>query len=406
MQQSDFSQKKQNILFITHYPAMYGANQSLFTLLVELRKNYPVNPVVLMRSYGPLCELLEKHAIRYYILHFYWWVYEKDTFFERILNIRKQFRNLLRLKHISKVLSVEKIDLVYTNSVPVNIGFFLSKIFHCPHIWHIRESLEQFPFKLSIGTFLSKKLFLRGADRYILISDFLVNEYKKFLPSSRVVKIYNGISPDSEIRIMNKVSGFINICLAGIICEQKNQLDAIKALKILTVDKGYRNIRLHLIGGKGNMPEYSNSILKYINDWDLEINIVFHGHQSQVNQIFRKMNLGLMCSHDEAFGRVTIEYMLNRLPVIASRSGANPELVKEGINGEIYELNNFRELAEKIEKYIIHPELLDLVGSQAYDYAIQNFSTEKYVDSAYRVIEELLSNDTEIHPATADKTTF
>jgi glycosyltransferase involved in cell wall biosynthesis len=47
------------------------------------------------------------------------------------------------------------------------------------------------------------------------------------------------------------------------------------------------------------------------------------------------MNIGLMCSRDEAFGRVTIEFMLHKMPVIASNSGANPELVINRINGDI-----------------------------------------------------------------------
>lgn len=383
---------------------MYGANQSLFTLILELSNNYPINPIVLMRSYGPLCELLNKHKIKYYILHFYWWVYEKDTLFERILNIRKQFRNIIRLNHIYRVLSVEKIDLVYTNSLPVNIGYFLSKKFHCPHIWHIRESLETFHFKLSVGKYLSKKFFLKGADRYILISDFLLIEYREFLPGSRVRKIYNGISGNTEIRNTNNISDFFNICSAGIICEQKNQFDAIKAMKILKVNKGYQTIKLHLIGGNGNSTSYLKTIQDYIEAWDLKEVVVFHGHKSDVNEIFSKMNLSLMCSRDEAFGRVTIEYMLNRIPVIASRSGANTELVKEGINGDIYELYNADELAEIIEKYITNPDLLDLVGSRANEYAIENFSSEKYVDSVYQVIEELLPKQAVQHREPSDKT--
>jgi glycosyltransferase involved in cell wall biosynthesis len=233
----------------------------------------------------------------------------------------------------------------------------------------------------------------------------LLHEYKKYIPASKVIRIYNGISANTEIRQNNRISGFIHICIAGVICEQKNQLDAIKALKILSVNKGYHALRLHLVGGKGNVPAYSNAIQEYIEDWDLEEKVVFHGQKSHINEIFSEMNLGLMCSHDEAFGRVTIEYMLNRLPVIASRSGANTELVKEGINGDIYELNNAEELAEKIEKYILHPELLDLVGSRAYDFAVKNFSSEKYVDSVYQVIEELLPDLAVQHKNSSDKTT-
>ena len=102
------------------------------------------------------------------------------------------------------------------------------------------------------------------------------------------------------------------------------------------------------------------------------------------------MNLGLLCACGEAFGRVTIECMLNRLPVIASRSGANTELIKSGVNGDIYELYDSAELAKKIQHYIQHPNLLEKIGGSAYEYVINNFSSKKNSDSIYNVIEELI----------------
>ncbi len=78
---------------------------------------------------------------------------------------------------------------------------------------------------------------------------------------------------------------------------------------------------------------------------ELSTYILYHGHLKEVNPILNTMNLGLMCSRDEAFGRVTIKYMLNCLPVIASQSGANEELVKDGFNGTLYNLSAAEELA-------------------------------------------------------------
>jgi glycosyltransferase involved in cell wall biosynthesis len=377
-----------NILFISHYSSMYGANKSLCTLMLELRENYEINPVVLLPNHGPICEYLDKNSIKYIISHFYWWVYYKDGAIERILNYRKQVRNLLRIVKIFKTISHENINLVYTNSITINIGAFLSKMLGCPHIWHIRESMEHYYFKFSVGNFFAKKIFRKGADSYILISDFLIRSYNKYLPNKITQKIYNGVSINIKKRDLNQLFGVMNICIVGVVCEQKNQFDAVKTIKILVKDKGVKNVKLHIVGvGKG---EYVQKLQEYIRKYDLLNYVVFYDHQHNINQLLSKMNLGLVCARDEAFGRVTIEYMLNRLPVIASRSGANTELVKDGVNGDVYELYESTELANKIQHYIQNPNLLEEIGGSAYEYAISNFSSKKNSDSIYNVIEKLI----------------
>ena len=59
-------------------------------------------------------------------------------------------------------------------------------------------------------------------------------------------------------------------------------------------------------------------------------------------------HIGIVSSEYEAFGRVTIEYMLNGMIPIVSRSGANIEIVCDGVNGYLFELNDSKQLAQKI----------------------------------------------------------
>ena len=107
---------------------------------------------------------------------------------------------------------------------------------------------------------------------------------------------------------------------------------------------------------------------KYIAENELDDYVVFHGHVKEIDPLLSEMHLGLMCSRDEAFGRVTVEYMMHGMPVIASNSGANPEIVKDNVNGFIYTLYNADELAEKIYKFANEPDLLKQMGETAYEY--------------------------------------
>lgn len=384
------SQMSLTILFITHYPGMYGANQSMCRLILELRSNYDITPIVLLPSTGEICEYLEQNDIKYFVSHYYWWVNAEKGIYQYLLNWRKQIINLMRVKSLARLVENEKIDLVYSNSVTINIGAFLSRRLKCPHIWHFRESLEQFHFKLSLGNFISKLLLRTAANKYILISDYLINAYDKLLPADKIQRIYNGIDFSRVNAETEKKAGKINICMMGIISDQKNNLDALKALCILVNNYKLANIRLHFIGE--HKTEYLKMLKEYIVENELEDYVIFHGHTKDVDSLLATMHLGLMCSRDEAFGRVTVEYMLHKMPVIASNSGANDEIVKEDINGAIYTIYNTNELAEKIFQFVSQPELLKVMGETAYDYGKENFSSERNTSLIYKTITGLVNS--------------
>ena len=85
------------ILFVTHYSEYYGANKSLYTLMLLLREKYGVRPIVLLPHDGPMCTQLEKVGIPYKVSHYYWWVNDNKGVFQWLLNKRKQVINYFRI---------------------------------------------------------------------------------------------------------------------------------------------------------------------------------------------------------------------------------------------------------------------------------------------------------------------
>ena len=73
----------------------------------------------------------------------------------------------------------------------------------------------------------------------------------------------------------------------------------------------------------------------------------------------------LMCSRNEAQGRVTIEAMFYGCPVIGYKAGGTQEIIKDGVNGfwfdsideainklNIIASNNIRSVIERSQKYV------------------------------------------------------
>lgn len=376
------------ILFISHYSGFYGANQSLLRLMIELRDFYGIIPFVLVRNEGEFLQKLDENNIPYFKQHYYWWVNENKGLFQKTLNIRKQFLNIKKIREIISEIKSENFDLVYSNSIVINIGYFISKKLKKPHIWHLRETLDAYNFRFSLGKFYSKYFLEKGSDKYILISKFLMESYVKLLPLNKCKVIYNGIKfSESVVAELRKENKYLNLCIIGVISEQKNQLEAIKAISLVLG----MNIKVHLhIVGTSKEPYY-NVINNYAKDNNLESNVIFYGHLEKIEEFLDTMDIGIVCSVGEAFGRVSIEYMRNYMPVIASNSGANPELIKDGYNGFLYELNNEEELASKILLLIKDKDLMRKMGENGYNYAIENFTLDKTVSLIYNEIQNVIS---------------
>lgn len=377
------------VLFITHYAKCYGANKSLLMLMLLLREKYGVQPVVLLPTDGPMCDQLEKEGISYKVSHYYWWVNENHGLFQWLLNKRKQLRNYLRIPKLCRLFKGYHFDLVYTNSICANVGVFIAKRLGLPHIWQARESLTQFSFNLSLSTSLSKHIWALSVNKkYILISDYMMEAYRPYMPNDRMVRIYNGVDLPKSVaeRKNNEIKGRLKVACSGIVSLQKNQLELLQA-QVLLRQRGI-DIETYFLGS--NKPDYLALLQQYVNGNQIGDLVHFVGHTDDVFGVLMEMNLGVVTARDEAFGRVTVEYMLMHMPVVVSDSGANPELIDEGNTGMIYHLGNIGQLADCIENYVRHPELLQKQGDAAAMVAKENFSASRNAELIYEQIKKAI----------------
>lgn len=115
-----------HILLVTHYAGFYGANKSMLALIMLLRERYDVQATVLLPHSGAVCDILEQNNIPYVVSHYYWWVNDNHGLFQKLLNKRKQLLNHCHLRRILKALGNRYFDMVYSNSVTIDIGIFRS----------------------------------------------------------------------------------------------------------------------------------------------------------------------------------------------------------------------------------------------------------------------------------------
>src|SRR5690606_30407957 len=74
----------------------------------------------------------------------------------------------------------------------------------------------------------------------------------------------------------------------------------------------------------------------------------FLGARSDVKNILRVMDVGLLCSESEGYSNAIVEYMQARLPVVASDVGGNSEAVEHGVTGFLFPMGDVDQMAEQL----------------------------------------------------------
>lgn len=379
---------KKKILFIFHQKDFEGgASRSLISIIEKLKRDGIYEIIALVPKKGEISTYLQNLNIKTYLLDYKWSMVSNNW---KGFIKKKVYPTLNKLffYRVYKKLKNKEIDLIYTNTSVIEIGFYLTEKLGCKHIFHVREfGKEDHGLEYLYSKEYRIKLLELSTNKIIVISEALKRKYK-IMVKKEVSLIYNGVE-DNFIERRYVSRNEINFILIGSINKGKNQLEALKAAGEL-LERGVTNFKINFVGPENMI--YKRELENYIKENKLQKNVAFYGEKSsqEIKKMINKSDIGLMLSLNEAFGRVTIEYMLGGLPVIASNTGANPELVEDGINGYLYEIGNIEELADKMEEFIKDSNKIEKIGEKARKIAKKNYTAEINYKNIKKLIEEQL----------------
>ena len=149
---------------------------------------------------------------------------------------------------------------------------------------------------------------------------------------------------------------------------------------------GRKCFHIHFIG---DGQEYAEQLKDYCEKEELMEVVAFHGYQGDVDSILDTMNVGVICSKSEAFGRVTVEYMLSSLPVIGAAGAGTSEIVEDKKTGLLYQSGNVRQLVQCMTRLIDDRMLCDKMGEAGYYRAKEKFMMQRNTDEMMQVFQSL-----------------
>jgi glycosyltransferase involved in cell wall biosynthesis len=223
--------------------------------------------------------------------------------------------------------------------------------------------------------------------KIITVNDYTINKLTKLLNinKNKFIKIINYVTIKSSnneyINIKNKKFGLISR-----FSEDKNLPMFI--LSLINVFKKYPNYKCYLVGTHTKYyDEYLKDIVKINN---LKKNIIFEGYQNNVTKYYEMFDFIVLPSVSEGASYNIIESMNYGLPVVCSDVGGNHELVRNKINGLLFEYSNIKKFEEKNIYITNYNNQLSNIGYIIND---DNFNNKYINKSIFNKIEVIVPNN-------------
>lgn len=221
----------------------------------------------------------------------------------------------------------------------------------------------------------------------------ITSEVEK-IPPHKVHVIYNGYEDlDCSQSIPGDWAAFVEpgdfvIGMVANIRPIKRMEDAIEALaKVYSL---YPRAKLVVIGDGD-----SSLLTERAERLGVSHRVCFIGSRSNAVDYIRHFDVGVLCSQSEGFSNALIEYMQCGKPVVCSRVGGNPEIVRHGNNGFLYEIGDTTSLANHLQYLIEKAKERDEMGQSAQAIVREQFSMKRMVD-AHIELYGLVLNEKEV----------
>jgi glycosyltransferase involved in cell wall biosynthesis len=109
-----------------------------------------------------------------------------------------------------------------------------------------------------------------------------------------------------------------------------------------------------------------------------------------IAELMTAVDLFVMTTLNEGFGRVAIEAMAARRAVVASNVGGLPEIVEEGVTGRLVPPNDREAFAAAISELLTERELLRRMGEEGRRRVEKLFSDEANAPAVLNIYRQLL----------------
>jgi glycosyltransferase involved in cell wall biosynthesis len=135
---------------------------------------------------------------------------------------------------------------------------------------------------------------------------------------------------------------------------------------------------------------FRQQIIALVNSLGLENEIIFTGHRADVNNVLRDVNVTVQAPLIENLGG-TIEALLMRRPLVATRVGGIPDSVRDGETGILVAPDDPEDLARGILQMLRDPQEAERLARNGNRLMLERFTLTRTVSDLNRLYQDLVT---------------
>ncbi|MEN6643171.1 MAG: glycosyltransferase family 4 protein [Armatimonadia bacterium] len=308
------------------------------------------------------------------------------------------WRYLLESRHLvaalRRMMVQERVDLLHTNALKSHLlGGFAATLARRPLVWHMRDILtEPAATKWLLQSARTVKPYV------IAISEAVASQFDPLRDHLRLRVIHNGIpldkfhpgppSPELQAELGLTPDDEV-VIVVGRLTPWKGHTTLLEAMRL--VHEQRPRVRLLVLGTTTFWEEnYLQQLQAKARAEGVADLVHWLGFRHDVADMLRLCDVFVLPSVNEPFGRAVVEAMASGKPVVGTRSGGVPEVLRDGKCGLLIEPGNAAELAAAITRLLAEKSLAHEMGDNGFRRANRYFDIRRVAREVEEVYVEIL----------------
>jgi glycosyltransferase involved in cell wall biosynthesis len=377
------NEKPQQILYFNSWSTAHGGSATSLLDIVRSLDRHRFEPIVVCPADGELPVRLKEIEVPV-VIHSL-----------SRLNREEGWRFLGEVPWYMRLLLQRRVALVHGNTSASRRSLLqAAKLARVPYIQHVRNGMKN-P-AASVGC--------RYAARIIVNSDDAASALRADPNlAAKTLTIYNAVdlhpyqNRDNHRQLLGAqvrpIIGFV-----GQIVPRKGVRRLIDAMP--SVLQRFPDALVVIVGcAPADDTDYEVACRARVKDLGISANVRFMGYRRDVPAWMRTFDVFVLPSEAEPFGKVVIEAMAAGCPVVASRVGGIPEIVRGSDLGTLIDADRPDALPEAIVTFLGDRERSAAVGEAGRRHVTANFGLTSMIERLQDLYEDVLKQHRRSHAA-------